>query len=173
MPTAGDWKDGPAMLALPNDRWRDFCRMYVRRGRMGAGDALVRAAGFGVNSGVGRRVQAHRLMHDPRMQAAIIEETQRWMATAAPLAAHRIVAALSEEDTGVALKAANMIFDRVGLHAVSEQRQTVEHRADPEVFREIAALAMALGIEPRRLLGNRVEGVMIEGEAVEVGDDRG
>lgn len=167
------------MQALPNDKWRDWCRLFVQRGgHKGSGDRLVQLAGFKASRAKSSaKVQAHRLLHDPRMQAAIVEETQRFMAFAAPRAAQRVVDALDDEDTGHALRAANMLFDRVGLHGVTEQRQTVGVDAgSADKLREIALFARMLNLPLAQLpgMGERLAaaGVVIEGEAEEVENGR-
>ena len=171
-------KLGPAMLALPNDKWRRFATMYVMRGEApGAGPDLVKMAGFGAKTEISLKVQAHRLAHDERMQKAIVEETRRYLVGIAPLAARAVTEVLEDRTQPGAARvgAARAIFDRAGMHEVSEQRQTVELRTDPEQVRRVASMAALLGLPAERLLGSRLAeaGVVIEGEAVEVGDDAG
>jgi len=77
----------------------------------------------------------------------------------APGAVETMAAIMEDEDASPSdrLKAATAIADRTGLHAVSEQKKTVEHNGDnPDQLKRIAALCHALGIDPAMLLGHRL-----------------
>jgi hypothetical protein len=84
---------GPAMAALPNDKWRLFVYYYVT-GKPGYG-ALARAvrkAGFAVNAkwpGSARQ-WAWQMSHDPRIIAAITEENKKYIRVLGPAATHAL-----------------------------------------------------------------------------------
>ncbi len=65
---------GPAMSAL-NDRQRAFVVALNNAGGKNAAEA-ARAAGYLDSGGSGIWVTAHRLCHDPNVQAAIIEDAR-------------------------------------------------------------------------------------------------
>ena len=58
---------GPAMRALPSDRWRAaaVARFMVQPGRGGGNTAACRAAGFVGTTPDSMKVTAHRVFHDP------------------------------------------------------------------------------------------------------------
>jgi hypothetical protein len=63
---------GPAMRALPNERWRQFVRQYVT-GKPGHGAAVraFRACGLGKgSSSLHQAREAYKMLHDDRMIAA-------------------------------------------------------------------------------------------------------
>ena len=76
---------GPAMLALPNDRWRQFVLLHIQRPR-GFGGKNVIEAGFRPNSATAASVDANRLLNDNRIQEALREECVKQFTTLAPLA---------------------------------------------------------------------------------------
>lgn len=158
LPKDGEPRLGPAMRALPNDKWRLFVRLHIQR-PVGFGAKNVLGAGFQPKSGVAARVDAHRLLHDPRVIAAIQEECHNDFAIMGPLALKATVSSLKTKSAkrGMErLKAAKMVFDRGGLPAVVEQKRTVEIGINPEQVRRIEALAVQLGLDPARLLGDRL-----------------
>ena len=108
-------KVGPKMAALPNDKWRAFVRLHMARPRE-HGELNVRQAGFAGKSSVACRVQAHRLLHDERVQEAIIEESRRGLVTLAPAAVLTVGDILSDktEKASDRLTAAKAVFDRSG-----------------------------------------------------------
>ena len=82
---ADEEKLGPAMKAL-NPRQRAFVdAMFVLGMRATYADA-ARAAGYKNDSETGLRVQAHRLAHGERVQAAFREEAERRSAGLLPVA---------------------------------------------------------------------------------------
>lgn len=118
----------------------------------------ARAAGYSEGSEGGLRVQGYRLAHDEKIQAAIIEETRRRIRSYGALSAEIIIEIAQDQTAKQSdrLKAATLLMDRAGLHAVSESRQTIEHiSSDPDRVQRVATLARALGIDAQALLGNR------------------
>lgn len=170
-PPADDPQWGPAMRALPTDRMRAYVIAALETGSSNA-TKLARMAGYAEN---GIRPCAHRLAHDPRILAALREEGERRLQSAAIMAASRVVAiAEATTDEKVALKACEMIFNRVGLHAVTEVRNLNMSDGAGQIER-IATLAQKLGLDPRVLLGRYGvkklpdgEATVIDAEATEV-----
>lgn len=174
----GNTDFGPAMRKLPNERMRKYVLIRVLQGKRNTRDA-AELAGYSATSDGSLRVQAHHLEHDPRIQAAIAEEAQRQarhnLGSMLVRASERLGEVMENVQTKDAdtLKAIAMIFDRTGLHAVSEQRRTVEHIGDsPETIAKIRRLALGLGIDAEKLLGSRLskQPVVTDAEFVEVVD---
>lgn len=157
---------GPAMRALPNDRWRKVVDILLSQGKRDA-TAAVRAAGY-VGTPDGLRTTAYRLMHDERMQKAIHEEGQKRLKgvmLALALDVHQELLENPQTEPAARLKAVQMVYDRAGMHAVAEERRVVEHiGSDPDSLKRIEQLAKSLGLtheQLKRLVGNRV-GVNME-----------
>src|SRR5262245_37436556 len=76
-----DWGQyGPAMKALPSNRWRAFVQFYLmERPGYGAATNAARRAGFGTVRSTKDTMHktASRLMHDDRMLAALAEEARK------------------------------------------------------------------------------------------------
>lgn len=150
---------GPAMQALPNDRWREFVRIYCGNGRRNATEAYRLA--FVRSREMSRETAAvggSRLLHDERTQAAILEYCQKALRTLAPLAVQVMEDVATNEQAAPSdrLTAAKMIADRTGLHAVAEQKHTVRHVNDPDQIKRISAMAELLGLPIEKLLGQRL-----------------
>jgi hypothetical protein len=148
---------GPAMRALPSDRWRTFVIALYRvpPGR-GARVAACKAAGFGTTRTTAKTWAgiAHRLENDPRIQAAIKEEDQRQFRSLGPRAICAIRELVENPSHRDHARALGMVLDRiippeVKLN-VSEERRLVV--SDPDkVLERIAQLAAAAGISIRSL----------------------
>lgn len=173
----GDTNFGPAMRALANDRMRKYVLIRVLQGKMNATQAAEDAGYFKESYG-GLKVQAFHLEHNPKIQAAIQEEALRQarhnLGSMLVRAAERLGEVLENPQTKEAdtLKAVSMIFDRMGLHAVSETRKTIEHIGDsPETIARIRRLASQLGMDADKLLGarlNRQPAIDVEHEDVPI-----
>lgn len=164
---------GPAMEALTPMR-RAFVRAVVNLGRNGIENAseAARLAGYsGVGNG-GIRVRAHELMHDARVQAALLEEAKRQINAAAAVVATPIAVEIAMDETVPArdrLRACEMLFNRGGMPAQTEHKVTVEHRQPRQMVELAARLAAELGVDPARLIGvNRAAAPVLEREFVEV-----
>lgn len=157
---------GPKMKALPNDRWREFVMAFNGQGRRHAGRAY--AIGFNKHApeqANANRVAGFHLLHDERIQAAILEVAECTLRSMASLPEEvwREVAENPQAAPGARVQAANAIADRVGLHAVTEHKTTVTHIGDDaDRLQRIVQLAGSLGISPDRLLGRRVQAPMID-----------
>ncbi len=161
---AGNTDFGTAMRKLPNELMRKYVLIRVMQGKPNFGKA-AELAGYCAETGNENalRVQGHRLEHDPRIQAAIHEESLRQarhnLGSMLVRASERIGEVLDNPQVKAAdtLKAATMIMDRMGLHPISETKQTVEHIGDsPEVVAKVRRLAATLGIDAETLLGARL-----------------
>jgi phage terminase small subunit len=152
-----DWGQlGPAMKALPNDKWRDFVRFYLleKPGR-GAQTNAARRAGFGLPHTAGPNFArtASRLMHDERMLAAIVEESKKFVRAGAPQAAKALMALIHNPEHKDHARAVAMLLDRTDP-VTSHQVVEVTHRhmdADQEGIEELRALRQ-LGTSRDKLL---------------------
>jgi hypothetical protein len=150
---------GPAMLALGSDRMRKFVLALLSQGTRNA-VAAYKAAGY-QGTGDTANSQSYRLMHDERIIAAIHEEAKNHVRTGqlvdAIQAVDEIIADPRHRDRA---RVALGVYDRAGLHALSEQKVTVERLgADPERVERIRLLLEKLGLDMegvKRLMGNRL-----------------
>lgn len=168
---------GPAMQALPTDRMRAFVVRLIEGG--GRANKYITAyieAGYQVSNpnSHGADVNAWKLAHDQRIQAAIREESLNRMGAAALAASSFLVELLNTDDptvkVGMKLKAAGMILNRVGLHETTEHVVKTERKqSDSEKVEAIIRLAEKLGLDPKMLLGRA--GVEVPGETVIEAED--
>lgn len=153
---------GPAMLALPNDRWRGFVRAVVN----GANPSNAgRALGF-TSNGTGSR-----LAHDPRIQAALLEEALKLIRVDGVKALHalREIAFDKRAAHRDRLKAIEMILSRGGFAAVTHHQIDVVHKTDAQLKQELLAMADELGMgadAKAKLIG----GPVTDAEFVEIVD---
>lgn len=148
---------GPAMTAL-NERQRIFVVALVEY----AGNATqaARSAGYADNGNGSIQVQAHRLAHDEKVQAALLEETRKRLKVATVTAAEYLVKCVGNPqlDDKERLKAAGMILDRGGMHALTEHKVSVTHtETRAEKIAALKDLAALMGKDPRELLGNLID----------------
>jgi hypothetical protein len=152
-------KLGPAMKALPNDRWRAACIAFVTgpsasHGHKGYIEAVI-AAGFeGARESL--RVQAHRMFHDYRMQAAVIEEARKTMVGMVPVARAAVQEISQTPGDPQRLAAAKTILDRAGVHEVREERITQEVTVSVEFQQRAVLMAQRMGLPIEKLLGHRL-----------------
>jgi len=146
---------GPAMRAL-SPKFRAFVHAKVQQGLSNRRAAQV--AGYSATNDNVLDQSAYRLSHDPRIIAAIHEETKKLMHSEGANSI-RVVVSIRDDltaDAPVRLKAALALMDRSGFNAVSEQRVSVEHTmSDAEMDRRILMLCSELGIgdaEARKML---------------------
>jgi hypothetical protein len=152
---------GPALKALPNDRWRAFVEFYLletytngHKGNYGSLARAARKAGFG-GPKTTPRAMAHigwRLMRDDRMVAAVAEESRKLLRSGAPeavKAVHRGVRDPTHKDHA---RFVGMVLDRADP---IESRSFVEitHKTDPDMesLEELRALR-ELGTPREKLL---------------------
>lgn len=175
----GNTDFGPAMRKLSTELQRKYVLIRVMQGKSNFAKA-AELAGYSAVSEGSLRVTAHRLEHDPKIQAAIHEESLRQarhnLGSALVRASERVIDVMENPQNKAAdtLKAASIIMDRMGLHQVTEHRSTVEHIGDsPETIERVRRLAATLGLDPEKLLGSRLnkqKPVITDAEFVEVLD---
>ncbi len=163
-----DTQMGPCMKAL-SERHRLFVLALLDMGvRLDQGLAYKRA-GYQA-TGVGARVNGHRLAHDPRIQAALLEEARKRAQLNTVAATALLAEAIQDPSLPMKdrLKAAAMILDRGGLHALTEHRVEVSHTdSRAEKILRVAELARLTGQDPNTLLGNLSDVVEADFEVIE------
>lgn len=145
---------GPAMLALPTDRWRGFVCALLELGDNNHSRAAL-AAGYGGDAKtIG--VTAHRLAHDDRTQAAIHEESVRRLNTGKIMAVSTLLklGASAQKDSDK-LRAVEMILNRTGMGGLTEHRVTTvdASKTDEAMIARIEEICKARGLDSAKLLG--------------------
>jgi hypothetical protein len=193
---------GPAMRALPNDRWRAFVSFYVfgtitnsRKNNFGVQAESARKAGFG-GPKTKPSAMAHiawRIMSDDRMIAAIAEESRKLLRSGAPEAVKAARNGVHDPTHKDHARFVAMVLDRTDP---LESHQTIDviHKhidRDQEEIEELRA-ARELGATREKLLelfgGNRLarlealeaadtaqrarDAKVIEGESIEVAPEQ-
>jgi hypothetical protein len=167
---------GPAMRALPNDKWRKFC-LYLCNGPVNSAgntkyvDAL-RASGLAQDSDAdNQKRHAWQLAHDNRLIAAVLEESRRYLRGLSPVAVNAmeaIIANPGHRDHGRIL---TWLGDRLDP-VVSKQTIEVTHRhvdPDQEALEEIRALRQ-LGASREKLIELFGENALPRLERLEAAD---
>ncbi len=146
---------GPAMRALPNDRWRDFVWHFCT-GKPGHGllTRSYRAAGMGRNSKPATAAkEAHKLSHDNRIIAAITEVSRKVLRVAHPEAVKALVNMVNDPEHPGHVKSVLAVIDRTDP-VISRHEHQVMHRIidpDEEALEELQALRR-LGTSRDKLL---------------------
>ena len=141
-------------MAALNDRQRAFVgAMLETGGQPGRHSEAARRAGYEGSPDV-VKVAAHRLAHNPKIQAAIREEAERRVHSGAILGASVLVEIAADPQHKDRFKAATRLLDMAGLIVTTQHKVTVEHTGDDtEKIRLAIAMAKRLGIDPKKLLG--------------------
>lgn len=156
---------GPAMLELTEPQ-RMFVLHYANSGGRNAAEA-ARLAGYG-NSAESQAVSASRMLRQPRILAALREVADRRLKSGAILAASAIVEIANDPLHRDRFKAANELLNRAGLVVEGISRVIVEdHRTVEEIERRVRDLAVRVGIDPEKLLG---QSQVIDGDFEELDD---
>jgi hypothetical protein len=193
---------GPAMRALPNDRWRAFVEFYLlgtftnhRKNNVGPQAQAARKAGFG-GPKTTPKIMAQlgwKLMRDDRIIAAVAEESRKLLRSGAPEAVKAVRDGVRDPTHKDHARFVAMTLDRTDP---LESHQTIDviHKhidRDQEEIEELRAVRQ-LGAPREKLIeifgGNglaRLEALeaadtaqrardakVIEGEAVEVGPEQ-
>jgi hypothetical protein len=152
-----DWGAyGPAMKALPNDRWRAFVRHMVSDTKgYGAATRAAWAAGFGKTTTKPSTLSklAYQLSHDERMIAAIAEESRKITRVGHPEAVTALFNLVRNPEHRDHARAVAMVIDRCDP-AITKQFVDVTHRhEDPDrtALEELKALRQ-LGTPRDKLL---------------------
>jgi hypothetical protein len=147
---------GPAMRALPNDRWRAFVEHIVLAPPgYGAQANAYRRAGFGHARTTSETVvrMAWKLVRDERIQAAIAEESRKMLRAGAPEAVkalHNLIRNPDHKDHG---KAIGMVLARTDPE-IQRHDMNITHRVidpDQESLEELRAVR-ALGATREKLI---------------------
>jgi len=139
------------MRALTENQ-RAFVMTYLETGGTNATRAAI-AAGYGGSDG-SAAVAAHRLVHNPKVQAAIKEIAEGRIRAGVLLGASVLLEIAGDPGHKDRLRAAEALMDRGGMLLVRETKVTVEHK-DPSVEATIARIRMmaeAMNMDPRPLL---------------------
>lgn len=134
---------GPAMRALPNDRWRAFVVALVtgKQGK-GAQTNAYRAAGFASNSPRAQRVEASKMVRDERIIAAVGEECRKFLRVGHPIAIHALFNMINDTKHRDHARAVGMLLDRVDP-VTTRHDMLVTHQhisPDQEALEELRAL---------------------------------
>src|SRR5262249_25172563 len=136
---------GPAMKALPNDRYRAFVEFYLleKPGR-GAQTAADRRAGFVKprTTALSYAQISYRMVRDERVVAAIAEESRKLLRAGAPDAVKRLHDVINDPDHPGHIRAIAMLLDRADP-VTSHQTIEVTHKhvdSDQEAIEELRAL---------------------------------
>lgn len=160
---------GPAMRKLL-PRQQAFVIATLEEGGLNNARAAALAGYTGDEKSL--RVTGHRLAHDEDVLAAIHEEAKRRLQSSQILAVRELLEILNAPTTSEnrkdKLKAIEMTFNRVGLHATTEHTVNVTHKdlTTDEMIKRITELAKQQDLDPRKLLGSA--GVVIDAEFEEV-----
>jgi phage terminase small subunit len=163
---------GPAMRGLTELQQKFVLAMFSSP--LSNATRWVKLAGFTAANGNVARVTAHRLMHDPKIAAAVQEFAGQHLSVVGPALSlgvmMKIARTRGHKDQ---FKAAAAIANRSGFHETTEHRVTVDHRdqTGDAVIERIKAAAAKLGVDPAVLLGQNaavpmklIEGVSRETE---------
>jgi phage terminase small subunit len=164
-PDIEDGELGPAMKALPPRR-RAFVDYVVTTGDPVWTNAVVNA-GYTSNRDAAA-VTAHRLSHDPRITAAIREESVRRVNLHLPLAIRTIIDIAGNPQHKDALKAALAVAGMSGLSPVSRTEHHVVHH--DSLMDEVRAAANVLGVDAEALMRGHIRPLTIEHEPVRIAD---
>jgi phage terminase small subunit len=150
---------GPCMLALTAQQRRFVMGWIAARGRNAS--RVARAAGY--QGEVASRVNAHHLIRNPKVIAALREEADRQMDANGVIAVFRLADLLDSSDKKIRQVAIENALDRSGYGRKSTQDIRVEHtdnRSTAQILAEIQKLlpASALPMIEGEVLGAAEEG---------------
>ena len=158
-----DLELGPAMKAL-SPRQRQFVYHLIEQGGDGIEEAAAKA-GFNTNN---IRAQAHRLVHDFKVNQAMVEMARYRLHSISLLATLELYKIINDPTTkgNVKVAAIRTVYDRVGLG--THHTMNVKHEVsltDKEQIAKIRDLATRIGVDAEQLLGSY--GYTLEGEFTE------
>jgi hypothetical protein len=154
---AEDWGQlGPAMRALPSNKWRAFVEFYLlEEPGYGAQASAARLAGFGKPKTTPLNMAriASRLMRDDRMIAAIGEESKKIVRGGAPEAAKALLALVRDPAHKDHARAIGMVLARTDPETTVQNLNITHKILDPdqEAIEELRALR-SLGTPRAKLL---------------------
>lgn len=161
---------GPEMRKLTDLQRRFVLAMFSSP--LSSATRWVKMAGFASSNDNVRRVTAHRLMHDPKIGAAVQEFAGQHLSVVGPALSLGVMMKIARtKGHKDQLKAAAAIANRSGFHEKTEHHVTVDHRdqSGAAMVERIKELAKVMGVDAAQLLGaNAVPPMkLIEGERVE------
>ncbi len=152
---------GPAMRSLNPRRQAFVIALCHQTGRPNASRAY-RDAGYKSDNDVAVRASAYHVMHDARVQEAIMEYSRATLSTEGLLTAVSALKDVAADPAEPAsrVKAAEAILGRVGFHAKTEHVVTVGRldRGDDVLIERMRRLAGKLGKSMEDILGPRFAG---------------
>jgi hypothetical protein len=152
-----DWGQlGPAMRALPNNRWRAFVEyLLLEPPGHGAQTNAARKASFGHarTSPLNMARIASRLMRDDRIIFAIAEESRKMLRGGAPDAVKALLSLVRNPDAKDHARGIAMILARTDPEVQQHDLHVTHRIADPdqEALEELRA-ARALGATREKLI---------------------
>jgi hypothetical protein len=159
---------GPAMRALPFNRWRSFVEHYLllppaRTGLFSNQAEAARRAGFGTpkSKPVYLARIGYRLVQDERIQAAIAEEARKLLRGGGFEAVKQLLAIVSNPEHKDQIKAIGMVIARTDPEITRHDMNITHRTIDPEQeeLEELRALR-ELGTSREKMLeifgGNRL-----------------
>jgi hypothetical protein len=140
-----DWgRDGPAVRALPNQRWRDFVYHYVTQPPgHGALTNAARLAGFSQGSTPTQLAKrAWQISHDERMIAAIAEVSRAIVRRCAPEATNALLELVRNPEHRDHARGIAMILARTDPEVARHDINVIHKVLDPdqEALEELRAL---------------------------------
>lgn len=169
---------GPAMKKLTALQ-RRFVLAYVYIGTSGA--RCAEAAGYSNTHPQATNTAAIRLLAQENIQDAIHEVGMQLFGSL-KVPAIKFVADVIEgrtlADVKERLKATEMLFNRIGMPAMTEHKVAVTHKSESneEMVLRIEHLAKKYDIDPKKLLGNIIDAEYVEipkSELQQAADDLG
>ena len=137
------WGETSATLrALPNAKWRTFVERYVQGMPPNAAKAY-REAGFRSSTTIAQARDAHRLLRDERVKAAVAELTQVYWRGAAPEAVAASLEIIRDVNHKDRARVAMSLINRVDPEITRSHLEITARRIlspDEEALEELAAL---------------------------------
>lgn len=167
-PDAGQF--GPAMASLP-PRHQRFVLACLAIGEKMNHTKAAKMAGYlpGKAGSSQLKVQGHRLAHDPKVRAALVETAKSHFEASTLTAAIFLANTVSNPkvERAVRVKAALGILDRGGIGPISEHKINVNHTdSRAEKLLKLAELAKAAGQDVREVLGELADITDVDYEVV-------
>lgn len=155
-PVEGEIRLGPAMLKLPNEKWRAFARLYVQR-PTNYGARNIWDAGFNMKTKTQAAIYSSKLLADPRMLDAIREECRGDLTLLAALAVKTVRTEMRnpKASSGERIKAAEVAMKGANLYGSSFPHMG-EMGDERDLLRQAVLLAGQLGVSVAALVGNRL-----------------
>lgn len=164
-------------MSACNEMQRAFVNAFLNTGGRNA-TAAAAEAGYCKDSKNpdSLKVVAYQVVHNPKIQAALLEVSKQRMRGAGVIAVSYLQEVLQDDtaSTKDRMRAAVAVMDRTGMHAVMAQEVTHTHTLDLEGMKSrITQLAEQLNLDPAKLLGQKLasEPLMLEAEVTPLPDD--